>query len=72
MVRLQCPKCHRENTWAQYVHTPCQGAANGTTKWEEPANGTTPDGTPVPRPCPNDGPTCQASGVNCRDCGNVW
>ena len=74
MARIQCPNCHGENTWAQYVHDPCPNSSAGKTEWEAQAVGATPDGMPYPLPCPapNDGTMTNASGVLCRDCGHQW
>jgi hypothetical protein len=74
MARLQCPNCSSENTWARYVHEPCPTGPNGKTEWETEAVGATPDGTPLPSPCPTplDGTMTNASSVMCRDCAHIW
>jgi len=74
MARIVCPSCSSENTWAQYVHSPCPNSPTGKTAWEAPAEGATPTVKPSPSPCPTplDGPMTQASDVTCQDCSHQW
>lgn len=86
-VRLSCPSCDKEKTWATYVHSPCPrprddsdaseggkplGGATGTTTWSQEAMGATPDGVPHRQPCPGCQTYVDASHVKCRDCGYIW
>jgi hypothetical protein len=74
MARILCPNCNSDNTWAHYVHDPCPNSATGKTEWDAQAESATPDGMPLPRPCPapNDGTMTEASGVKCRNCEHDW
>jgi hypothetical protein len=73
-VRLQCPQCQSEDTWATYIHQPCPNAPTGRTEWEIEAMGATPDSKPQPAPCPAplDGKLVPADHVTCRTCGHTW
>jgi hypothetical protein len=74
MAKLICPSCHKQNTWAHYVHDPCPMSTAGKTEWDAPAEGPTPDGVPFPLPCPrpNDATMTPATRTVCRDCGHQW
>ncbi len=71
-VRLQCPNCCGENTWAHYVHSPCPNSTTGRTEWDTAAYGATANGCPHPEPCPNDGIEVPAVYVQCHDCSHMW
>ena len=71
-VRLKCPSCQSENSWATYIHNPCPGSDTGT-QWEEEAYGPTPDGSPHERPCPGcEEQSVPAAYVKCHDCWHQW
>jgi hypothetical protein len=73
-VRIKCPQCQSEDTWATYIHDPCPNAPTGKTQWTEEAMGPTPDGTPSPRPCPapGDGTSVPCAYVDCHSCMHHW
>jgi len=67
-VRITCqqPSCiNPTNTTATYQHA----CLTGPKTWTAPAYGPTPDGTPHPSPCPNDGTPSPAISVKCNTCG---